>query len=117
METGDDLISNNKMQRLLYYAQGTMLALKNKKLFDDDICAFHYGPAVESVYNEFSKYDVGINKRVNNEELVIDDKTASLLEKVYETFGQFSAGKLTEMRQKEKPFKQTAKVKVIDCRK
>ena len=54
METGDDLISNNKMQRLLYYAQGTMLALKNKKLFDDDICAFHYGPAVESVYNELS---------------------------------------------------------------
>ena len=81
METGDDLISNNKMQRLLYYAQGTMLALKNKKLFDDDICAFHYGPAVESVYNEFSKYDAGINKRVNNDELVIDDKTVSLLEK------------------------------------
>ena len=48
---------------------------------------------------------------------VIDDKTASLLEKVYETFGQFSAGKLTEMSQKEKPFKQTAKCQVIDCKK
>ena len=40
-----------------------------------------------------------------------------MLEKVYETFGQFSAGKLTEMSQKEKPFIQTAKCQVIDCKK
>ncbi len=58
-----------------------------------------------------------LNKRINNDDLVIDDKTASLLEKVYETFGQFSAGKLTEMSQKEKPFIQTAKCQVIDCKK
>ena len=28
MENGDDLISNNKMQRLLYYAQGANVGTK-----------------------------------------------------------------------------------------
>lgn len=35
-----DNITNLKLQKLLYYAQGSMLALKDKLLFNNDIVAW-----------------------------------------------------------------------------
>ena len=54
-EQGDSL-SNLKLQKLLYYAQGFHLAIKNEPLFDEDIEAWTYGPVVPSVYNQYSQH-------------------------------------------------------------
>ena len=45
-----DIISNLKLQKLLYYAQGVTLALTGKPLFSDPIEAWQHGPVVPSVY-------------------------------------------------------------------
>lgn len=55
LEAGDT-ISNLKMQKLLYYAQGHYLAIFDKVLFDDDIEAWKYGPVVKNVYDVFKVY-------------------------------------------------------------
>ena len=55
LEAGDT-ISNLKMQKLLYYAQGHFLATYKKPLFDDKIEAWKYGPVVKEVYDKFKIY-------------------------------------------------------------
>ena len=52
-EEGAEYISNLKLQKLLYYAQGVFLAVTDKPLFDDDIVAWLQGPVVESVYHQY----------------------------------------------------------------
>lgn len=39
----EDYISNLKLQKLLYYCQGFVLALTGKTLFDNDILAWEHG--------------------------------------------------------------------------
>lgn len=41
-----EYISNLKLQKLLYYAQGCYLALRDKSLFCDNILAWKHGPVV-----------------------------------------------------------------------
>jgi len=54
-ESGDPL-TNLKLQKLLYYAQGWYLALFGKPLFDDRIEAWPHGPVVPRVYGRFKEY-------------------------------------------------------------
>ncbi|BBY22693.1 Panacea domain-containing protein [Mycobacterium stomatepiae] len=52
-------ISNLKLQKLLYYAQGHYLATSGKPLFDDEIQAWAHGPVVPAVYHAFKSYGRG----------------------------------------------------------
>lgn len=49
-------ISNLKLQKVLYYAQGWHLALKGKPLFDDEFQAWIHGPAIPHIYGEYKKF-------------------------------------------------------------
>ena len=53
IDEGGENISNLKLQKLLYYAQGSFLAVTDKPLFEDNIVAWCHGPVVESVYHEY----------------------------------------------------------------
>ena len=46
-----DLISNLKLQKLVYYAQGFYLALHDEALFPEDIEAWTHGPVVPVLYH------------------------------------------------------------------
>ena len=104
-----EFISNLKLQKLLYYAQGASLALRGKRLFNDRIIAWEHGPVVYEVWNKY-RGQMAIED-VND--VNIDDETDSLLETVYKVFGQFSAWKLRDMTHKEDPWEQTAQNKEI----
>ena len=56
--SGDNL-SNLKLQKLVYYAQGFYLAIHDRPLFDDAICAWEHGPVVPSLYRRYKKYGSG----------------------------------------------------------
>lgn len=109
-----DYISNLKLQKLLYYAQGCFLAIKNVPLFDDPIVAWEHGPVVESVYQMFKhnrsngiiyngEFDGGIDKE--DEELLID---------VYDVFAKYSAWGLRNLTHNETPWLETNRNEVID---
>ena len=51
-----DLITNLKLQKLLYYAQAWHLAHFGSPLFSDDIEAWQYGPVIKSIYQKYSKF-------------------------------------------------------------
>ena len=45
-----------KLQKLIYYAHGWHLAIRNAPLIDEVIEAWEYGPVVPNVYHEFKKF-------------------------------------------------------------
>lgn len=61
---GADYISNLKLQKLLYYAQGTFLAITNSPLFGDAIEAWMHGPVVPSVYHAYKKTEIMESNRL-----------------------------------------------------
>lgn len=109
-----DFLTHLKLQKLLYYAQGCHLAIKDKKLFGENIVAWAHGPVVEKVYSKYK--DFGSSPIVFDEEYrqTIDATTEGILREVFDVFGQYSAWKLREMTHSEEPWKNTPRNGVID---
>ena len=113
-EEGAEHISNLKLQKLLYYAQGTFLAATDKPLFDDDIVAWLHGPVVESVYHQYKNNgSQGIPFDDDFDFSKFSDNENELLTEVYDAFGQYSAWKLRNMTHQETPWKDTEQNSVI----
>ena len=105
-EDAGDLISNLKLQKLVYYAQGFHLALYDRPLFPEEIEAWTHGPVVPELYNYYKKYGAGAIPFPESIDFSIyDEETKSLLDEVYCVFGQFAAWKLRSMTQEEYPWK------------
>ena len=103
-----DTISNLKMQKLLYYAQGFHLALYNESLFPEKIKAWQYGPVVEEIYNEYREYNSGAipkPRRINTK--VFDEEKISFLKEIYQVYGQYSALRLMQLTHSESPWNTT----------
>ena len=111
---GAEYISNLKLQKLLYYAQGTFLAITDEPLFDDPIEAWTHGPVVPAVYHEYKHFDDrGIELENGFDLPAFTSDESELLLEVYNEFGQFSAWKLRNMTHQETPWKITPKGEVI----
>jgi len=52
----DDLMTNMRVNKLLYFAQGECLRKLGKPLFDDDMEAWDYGPVVPPVYQTYKGF-------------------------------------------------------------
>ena len=112
-EEDEEHLSNLKLQKLLYYAQGTYLAIKGKPLFGEEIQHWTHGPVVPAVYYKYCSnrgnpipYDETFSADMDNE-------TNSILAQVYETFGQYSAWGLRNLSHSETPWISTKTNEVI----
>jgi uncharacterized phage-associated protein len=93
----EELLSNLKLQKLIYYAQGIHLAYYGRPIFKDIIRAWAYGPVVPTLYRFYKQYGSGgvpADESFNPKS--IDKDTREFLDEVYKAFGQFSAGRLTD---------------------
>jgi len=107
-------ISNLKLQKLLYYAQGVCLAINGTPLFGEQIFAWKHGPVVPGVYDEFKDFGskpIDFNDDFDFTAVSLDD--AKLLEEVFDVFGQYSAWKLRDMTHDEPPYRNTLVWSVI----
>lgn len=107
-EEGDS-VSNLKLQKLLYYAQGFHLALCDKPLFAEPIQAWEHGPVVPVVYHEYKEngyLGIPVPLDFNPEEVLTKDER-ELLDEVWNVYGQFSAWKLRNMTHEEPPWCET----------
>lgn len=95
-------ITNLKLQKMLYFAQATHLALFDRPLFRDEIEAWSLGPVVPAVYHVFkgaqnAPIDPGVGE-INNQEV------ENFLKVVWELFGKYSASELVDMTHRHKPW-------------
>lgn len=104
-EVGDQ-ISNLKLQKLCYYAQGLALATRKTPLFDSRIEAWAHGPVVPVLYKLYK--DHGANGIPAPEDFnleIYDPADRMILDDVYDYYGQYSAWRLREMTHLEAPWK------------
>jgi uncharacterized phage-associated protein len=112
-EEAGDSITNLKLQKLLYYAQGVNLALSDTPLFMNRIEAWTHGPVVPEVYRSYKQHGA---QAIPTEPVDLDEypkDMRDLLDEVYEVFGQFTASKLRTMTHSEPPWKLTPQGCVI----
>jgi len=117
-----DYMTNLKLQKLLYYAQGTYGAMCDKPLFDENIVHWQHGPVVVEAY-EYVKalkekevdeyYDPCNSIKQGIDSQGFDKKTNGILMEVYDVFGQYSAWKLRDMTHEEDPWRNTKFKEVI----
>lgn len=101
-----DLVSNLKLQKLVYYAQGLHLALYEEPLFTEPIEAWPHGPVIPVLYHAYKQYGNAAIERPQDVDFSrYDDRIRNLLDEVYSFFGQFSAWKLRDMTHEEDPWK------------
>ena len=102
--SGGELITNLKLQKLLYYHQGFHLALFGKPLFEEQIEAWTYGPVVPSIYFKYQEYG---NNVINIEGITpveLDPQEELLFNEVMRVYGAYSAIGLMHMTHNEFPW-------------
>lgn len=104
----EDLITNLKLQKLLYYAQGFHLALFGKPLFAEKIEAWQSGPVVPEIYRIYQEYGTNPLPQPDNFNIEqCDRETQELLDEVYQVYGQYTAPTLRRFTEQETPWQQT----------
>lgn len=103
-----DLISNLKLQKLLYYAQAWYLVNYDKPLFKEAIQPWELGPVIREVYSKFKKFKSSpiVYKSTGREAGVFTDKQLNYLNEFYDVFSKFTAHELVNMTHNELPWKE-----------
>jgi len=102
-----DLITNLKMQKLLYYAQAWYLVNYNRRLFGDNIEAWEFGPVIPSIYRKYSKYKASpIPYQIGGSiESKFKKHQINFLNEFFKVFSSLSATALVSMAHNEAPWK------------
>ncbi|MBQ3720599.1 MAG: SocA family protein [Fibrobacter sp.] len=103
-ESKQELMSNFKLQKMLYYEQGFHLAAFGTPLFDEEIEAWMYGPVVPDVYNLYAKYEARGIEPPEKIDLELSEDESTLFNNVFDVYNQYSATKLVEMTHSEPPW-------------
>ena len=114
-----DDMTNLKLQKLLYFAQGYYLAKTGRPLFIEDILAWKYGPVVREVYKKFNSYVSLPIKKPSSDDVIKLDKENNIeaymiIEKVMSQYGDKSAGELVSITHAQAPWMETMEHYGID---
>ena len=103
-------ITNLKLQKLLYYAQGWYLGQFDEPLFTDDFEAWMRGPAIRRIYGHY--HYVEDEERDGAEALpcspsrpAVPDEAADHLRNVWTAFSDYSPFELENMTHQELPWR------------
>lgn len=107
-EDAGDSLSNLKLQKLVYYAQGFHLAMYDAPLFSEVIRAWRHGPVVPEMYHAFKHFGAGpVKMAVDFDPEKYSPDVIGLLEEVWAVYGQFSALRLRNITHQEPPWANT----------
>lgn len=92
-------ITNLQLQKLIYIANGYMLAINHEPLINEQPQAWKYGPVVHSIYRQFKNYSdspITVNvDAIKQDNLSSDAK--EIIDAVVETYGSESAVDLVNL--------------------
>lgn len=114
-----DSITNLKLQKLLYYAQGIALGRYNCKIFSDPIEAWEHGPVIREIYNKYKKLPEENNLLLFpdfQKSLTSIEETENVIKILEETvtiYGRLSAWTLRDKTHQEKPWLETKRNEFI----
>lgn len=102
---GEGGISHMKLQKLVFYAYGWWLAYHDQPLTNEAPEVWRYGPVFSSLYSALAQNGMEPISRpqravpIGTAPIVPDDdeETRSMLEWIWDHYGKFSAGRLSDM--------------------
>jgi uncharacterized phage-associated protein len=103
----DGDITNLKLQKLLYYAQGHWLASHSgEPLFAERIKAWAHGPVIPQVYHDFKEYGRQVLPEPGDEFSwdQVDPEVDEFLARVWTRYGGYSASGLRALTHSETPW-------------
>lgn len=113
-------LTQMKAMKLLYYIQAASLVVTGKRMFDEDILAWQYGPVVKKVHDKYKGMrgivgDIAKDPDAENDykELESDPQAADILNSIYDIYGHSSAHDLMVQTHKEAPWQETRQNAVI----
>ena len=89
-----DCITNMRLNKLLYFAQGQYLAKTGCPLFDKDLEAWKYGPVVPEIYNKYKKYGKNCITETENLYGDLSDDIILFLIDIMREYGKYSTSYL-----------------------
>lgn len=94
-------LTNMKLNKLLYFAQGHYLQLYSKSLFYDSIEAWPHGPVIKSVYSRYKNFSRKPIKEYDESKITrIEDSDKSFLVDLASRYGGYSAATLRNITHK-----------------
>lgn len=101
-QSEDDQITNLKLNKLLYYAQGVTLARTGKPLFDNPIEAWTHGPVVPDIYHKYKEFRRTpiISSDGDTDRSRFSDEELDALFDVMREFGQYTGSMLIALTHK-----------------
>ena len=102
-EESVDQMTNLRLNKFLYFAQGWSLVRLGKPLFDEDIQAWKYGPVVPSVYETYKVCGRNPLDYKESEDFMdrLSKEQIDLLIDVAMEYGDYSTEKLVSMSHEE----------------
>jgi uncharacterized phage-associated protein len=98
-----EVLSNLKLQKLLYYGQAWYLALNDRPLFDEDFQAWIHGPVLPTQYHRFKDFQwrpIMMDLAMPT----IDPGIVEHLNEIVDVFGSETAVALELMTHREQPW-------------
>ena len=118
-----DVITNLKMQKLLYYVYAWCLVKTGSSCFEEKFQAWPNGPVLPSVYHELKVYGAspidpdftGLETKDDLRELEVRiGRAKELIDKVFEKYGALSAFQLVSLTHNELSWKNARKGLEVD---
>ena len=103
-------LTNLKLQKILYLAQGTWLGKTSgsSELFSDEIEAWKLGPVVREVYSNYAECGASPITELDIPDADAKDalpvEIATFLNQIWETYGKYSASYLVDLTHKQTPW-------------
>jgi uncharacterized phage-associated protein len=105
VDPAENDISNLKLQKLCYYAQGILSAMRDVPLYKERVYAWDHGPVVPEIYHFYKdNKNQPISPPIGFDVSMFDEQDRSALDDVLEYYGQYSAWRLRNMTHEEKPW-------------
>ena len=97
-------ITHLKLQKILYYAQGFYLAMKDKELFPEEFEAWSHGPVNPAIYQKYKKYGYEMIPKPNVDLSFISDEVCEFLSNIWASLGIYDGKYLEELTHSEAPW-------------
>ncbi len=100
-------MTQKKLQKLCYYAQGWYAAITKKRLFNDQIQAWVHGPVSPKLYEKYKVY--GYNNIPKKESKTTDEELKGIVRQIFRIYGKLDGDQLEYLTHQETPWKNARK--------
>jgi uncharacterized phage-associated protein len=109
-EQQESALTNLKLQKLMYYAQGIALGSYSTKLFHEPILAWDHGPVIKDLYDKYKgngSQPLSPNPNQSVEEITSNELVQKILDETISIYGVYTPWVLRNKTHNETPWLET----------